>query len=665
MLQTIYRPGDLLNIPEPKKVSVGAGRKSMYVVNRSPFWFELRAAGGDPVAVIEAWEQTSFPIPIDTRTFVLTPYEMNGVPVVDYSSDLLNMVLVDTSCDAVSTSTHTPIISATVPLSVSATSPVGGSSSVSASSLVPFSGVPENVSIDPADNPWLEITGSDLLLQRATDIPISSKVTDVNGAYVNSAAAGSYFAMLLESEDFFNATEFNGGSSQTWNTWGAYIGNLPYTIAFGIPNASNIEGIGIIGANIPGGTLSGYKLSSPLGVQAKTLVGTVIVGGTNTNTTTIAETAPTSAEVMYFYVGQKIMLWTYVAPDGLSGYAGMYDVANPANGVAVSWTSSAAQTIGNPGVAEYYNNTGNGTAYLPFVGGTYDLVGAQVILTPSIGVLATTTLHGHSLSRLYVGSSPVSKLNPVPIERQTERLTQVLTTATLGASATYTQEWIDTQNPNLQDQYGNPGPSTIGSVAGELYTNEAGTLYVDTTDDTSNANLTVSASYACVASVETSIPRQNTTRRYVRFRFVNGATAQGSFELTQTAFTDETAMENGDIATTRVAGAALTANSASSTALNLPNGSLAYLRSLVVNTSAVGSADLVIYLTAASDAGAATPGANSPVTAYLMDLQATTRDTHELQDGKHSRPVSGTQFLNFWSSGTPSVSAVAVMGGEQ
>ena len=39
MLQTIYRPGDLTKVPAPKRIPVGAGRNSMYVINRSPFWF--------------------------------------------------------------------------------------------------------------------------------------------------------------------------------------------------------------------------------------------------------------------------------------------------------------------------------------------------------------------------------------------------------------------------------------------------------------------------------------------------------------------------------------------------------------------------------------------------------------------------------------------------
>jgi hypothetical protein len=503
----------------------------MYVVNRSPFWFELRAAGGDPVAIIESWEQTSFPIPSDTRTFVLTPYEMNGNPIVDFSSDLLNMVLVDTSCDNVSGSTHTPIISASVPLSISSQATVGGSSVVSAGSLVPFSGVPESISIDPVNNPWLTLNGEDLLLQRETDVTQSTSVNaEIWGAYVNPASAGSYFSMAVLSETFFsNNLGFN---LSTVNRFGPYTKNDSYVLGA----ATDIV---ISGANIPGGSLTSYPITSPLGVETSVMVSDGLIATIGT-VFTIGAMSATSPEVMYFYAGQKMLLWFYVVPDGLSGYIGMFDAANPANGVAFSWTANVAQSVGAPGISEgeVSANPPSPPGYSPPVGGTYDLSKATVILTPSIGVIASTSLHGHSLSRIYVGNSPVSAVNPIPIQRQKERLTQTLTTAALGASATYTQAWLDTQGPNLSDSYGNPGPSTVGSVAGEVFTNETGTLYVDTTDDTTNANLTVTTAYAISASTQTSIPRLNASRRYLRYRFVNGATAQGSFELTQTAFTD-------------------------------------------------------------------------------------------------------------------------------
>lgn len=84
-----------------------------------------------------------------------------------------------------------------------------------------------------------------------------------------------------------------------------------------------------------------------------------------------------------------------------------------------------------------------------------------------------------------------------------------------------------------------------------------------------------------------------------------------------------------------------------------------FVSSLLLDFSAPLSARLVVYLTGASDAGAATPGAVSPVVDYLLDIQASTRDHQYLPKFKSAPNSNLHGWLNFWSPGTPTVSCVA------
>ncbi len=97
-------------------------------------------------------------------------------------------------------------------------------------------------------------------------------------------------------------------------------------------------------------------------------------------------------------------------------------------------------------------------------------------------------------------------------------------TTALAASATYTGAWLDT--------------STLGyaRVFALAAADQAGTLYVDFSEDGTNVSISVSASIAAPASplvagyfadeadIETAL-----IGRYVRVRVVNGSTAQTKF----------------------------------------------------------------------------------------------------------------------------------------
>lgn len=528
MLEVIYRPQELTQLPDSngRRISVGAGRRSMTVVNRSPFWFMVTANGIDPVEIVPAWNKVNFPIPNDTRTFRIVPWTLNGQAVLDWTSDLVNMVLVDASCDSVGGTTTSAIISASVPLAVSEQSPLG--STVTVESLVPFTGTPEQFSVDPADNAWLYISGNDNQLQRETDVAATNPITHVWYFGANAQGTGTFLGTLVPAEEFFTNI---AGETATYNEFG------PESTGITGAGPSNVSGPIIAGASVPGGSLSGYTITSPLGLQLSQVLGNLIYGGTSGSTTKIGQTSPASSEVIYLYTGQKVVLWCYIDDNGESGMIGFYDAANPANGCAYTWTANAQITMSAPGIAIAYPNQPP-SAYVDYVMGMYDVTGATVEFAPSTQYAAKTSLHGHSLTRLYLGNAPVSKVNPIPVSRQIERISKVLTTATLGANASYTQNWIDTQNPQLTDQYGNIGPTIVNAVSGFVYSDQEGTIYLDATEDTANANLTVTKTVSVTAGQPTRIPLTFVGYRYVRFRYTNGGTAQGSFELTQTAYQD-------------------------------------------------------------------------------------------------------------------------------
>lgn len=97
----------------------------------------------------------------------------------------------------------------------------------------------------------------------------------------------------------------------------------------------------------------------------------------------------------------------------------------------------------------------------------------------------------------------------------------VLTTQALGAGATYTQA--------AQDRIVRTFP--VGRVSGLIWADQGGTLYLEESQD--GTTWTETTSVAVSASVLATLSWTSLTKRFFRFRYVNGAVGQGSFVLTQ------------------------------------------------------------------------------------------------------------------------------------
>ena len=114
------------------------------------------------------------------------------------------------------------------------------------------------------------------------------------------------------------------------------------------------------------------------------------------------------------------------------------------------------------------------------------------------------------------------------IPLSTSRITTEITDAVLAASGSYIQGWQDAQ------------ALAVNFVSGSVYADEAGTLYVDFSEDGTNVYGT---STTTLAFTPTTVGTANGATlpypveiptRYFRFRYVNGATVQGVFQLYQT-----------------------------------------------------------------------------------------------------------------------------------
>jgi hypothetical protein len=98
----------------------------------------------------------------------------------------------------------------------------------------------------------------------------------------------------------------------------------------------------------------------------------------------------------------------------------------------------------------------------------------------------------------------------------------MLTKTPLQANLSYTQAGRD------RFESGNPA----GSVRGLMWADQAGTLYLEESDD-GGGNWSQTATVSVSASTTTSLPWTALTKQLYRFRYVNGATAQTKLRLIQ------------------------------------------------------------------------------------------------------------------------------------
>lgn len=97
----------------------------------------------------------------------------------------------------------------------------------------------------------------------------------------------------------------------------------------------------------------------------------------------------------------------------------------------------------------------------------------------------------------------------------------ILTTNPLGASASYIQPGVDRlrQIP------------LVGRVRGLVFSDKSGTLYLEESEDKSTWTTTATVNVS--ANTTTQLSWTELTKRYFRFRYVNGSTAQTNFVLVQ------------------------------------------------------------------------------------------------------------------------------------
>lgn len=120
--------------------------------------------------------------------------------------------------------------------------------------------------------------------------------------------------------------------------------------------------------------------------------------------------------------------------------------------------------------------------------------------------------------------------NGIPLA--TSRITTLLTSTPLAAAGTSTQAWQDST------------ALACNFVSGSVYADQAGTLYVDFSDDgtnlygTSATTLAFTPTTGGTANGQTLPYPVEIPTRYFRFRYVNGSTAQGTFQLRQTPVSD-------------------------------------------------------------------------------------------------------------------------------
>jgi hypothetical protein len=112
--------------------------------------------------------------------------------------------------------------------------------------------------------------------------------------------------------------------------------------------------------------------------------------------------------------------------------------------------------------------------------------------------------------------------NPLTTVTGNARNTTLITNTPLGSNGTYTQAWQDANAIG------------INYVSASVYSDQSGTLYIDLADDQNNPILSVQSVTVTGGQPTLSQWPQTIKTRYWRLRYVNGGTAQTTFELYQT-----------------------------------------------------------------------------------------------------------------------------------
>ena len=99
----------------------------------------------------------------------------------------------------------------------------------------------------------------------------------------------------------------------------------------------------------------------------------------------------------------------------------------------------------------------------------------------------------------------------------------VLAKIPLKASTSFTQA--------KQDRFHDVEP--VGGVRGLIYADQAGTLYLEESDDDGATWAEPTATVAVSAGITAKLPWTELTKRWYRFRYANGATTQAKFVLIQ------------------------------------------------------------------------------------------------------------------------------------
>ena len=98
----------------------------------------------------------------------------------------------------------------------------------------------------------------------------------------------------------------------------------------------------------------------------------------------------------------------------------------------------------------------------------------------------------------------------------------VLTRVPLPANGTYTQGTMDRFNDR----------EPVGSVYALVYADKGGVLYIEESDD-EGVNWSQTVTKSVLSNTTTEVSWTALTKRWYRFRYVNGAAAQGKFVLIQ------------------------------------------------------------------------------------------------------------------------------------